>query len=238
VAARETAAALDATAARVLLQAGGSQHTLAAWPDAASAPRGVRHGIQTTPHRIVRTATLEPATTMSVEVLTGDGEFDMAAAALIAAAASVLRDLLARTGVRLGLDAAADRAKEFEQRLSEEISRAKRYDLALSVVVLRARQPRLHGSDLRKVTGMLKAGLRSGDVVGRVAPGALGIMLLHAPAGAAGKVVTRLEQRLTARTPPDGDTWGVGVASLGADCASPGAMIARALRDVRPVMPD
>jgi hypothetical protein len=181
---------------------------------------------------------VDPSTAVSLEVLAGRAEFEASAPAFVAVGAEVIRDALARNGLRASLESSSTRSKEFEQRLREEILRAKRYDLGLSVIVVRAHQPRLHPPDLRGVASVLKDGLRGSDLVASVGPGALGVMLPHTPAPIVGKVVTRLEQRIVERTAHRGEQWGVGVASLAADCASPGAMIARALRAVRPVMPD
>ena len=168
--------------------------------------------------------------------------FDRDAELVTRAAAAVLQSWL--TGAEASLDevvpqpqAATAMVPEFIRRIEEELERAKRFDLRLSLVLVHI-QP--HGNGTHNATWImqdaLRQELRGSDVLGRMTDDRLAALLTHTDSSGSDKVVSRLRRRLgEAAIRLNLSEVRVGHAVFSADCRTAEALLSQALHTAQPV---
>ena len=132
-----------------------------------------------------------------------DGRFGPEARRVAQEAASVLQRVLAPLVSRVPAvvceDAATptpDTARPFVARITEELERAKRFDLGLSMLLIELTSNSVHATALDDVLSAVRTELRGSDVLGLVGGGRIAALLVHTDGAGVGVVVTRVRQRL------------------------------------------
>ena len=126
---------------------------------------------------------------------------------------------------------------EFVRRIEEELERAKRFDLRLSLVLVDIPAAAL---DRRDATSLMQDAvrqeLRGSDVLGRMNGDRVAALLTHTDGSGSHKVVNRLRRRLSEaamRLNLPGVT--VGHAAFSSECRTAEALLSEAARDAQPV---
>ncbi|HEU4937140.1 MAG TPA: hypothetical protein VFT39_11835 [Vicinamibacterales bacterium] len=126
---------------------------------------------------------------------------------------------------------------EFVRRIEEELERAKRFDLRLSLVLINISES---ASGTERLTALMQAAvrqeLRGSDVLGIMNGDKVAALLTHTDDAGSTKVVTRLRRRL-------GETANrlnlagvrVGHAAFSPECRTADALLSQAARDAQPV---
>jgi GGDEF domain-containing protein len=129
--------------------------------------------------------------------------FDSAAASLARTGAEVIRPWLAGAlgglaAKRFGLDEGSA-GGGFEERIQEEIERARRFDLQAGLVVVDtvSTSRERHAVLLRPVIDAVRALLRGADRLGRLEDGELAILLVHTDRAGVEVAAARLASRLS-----------------------------------------
>ena len=128
----------------------------------------------------------------------------------------------------------ADRGEEvaFEQRVQDEVERAKRFDLGLSLLIIDpAGLAAASGPNATRVLDAVRAELRASDLFGRVRGGKLAVVLVHAGPEGAQSVAKRVRRAIVALL--DGTHRAavrLGHAVFSSECTSADALIRQALR--------
>ena len=125
----------------------------------------------------------------------------------------------------------------FEQRIREEVERAKRFNLGLGLVLIgpedATMQPQSWGA-YDALAAAVRPELRASDLLGRLRVG-VAVLLVHSGAEGAESVSARLSARLAAvELEPQGKVR-LGRAMFSSDCASADDLIAHARRASRPI---
>lgn len=120
----------------------------------------------------------------------------------------------------------------FEQRIQEEVERAKRFNLGLGLVLIRSGQGPSGEAAMEPLLEAIRSELRASDLMGRIRDDLVAVLLVHAEPIGAASVTTRLQRRL-GRLPKEARIKVVqlGRAVFSAECASADALIAKALRE-------
>ena len=120
----------------------------------------------------------------------------------------------------------------FEQRIQEEVERAKRFNLGLGLVLIRPGQGPSGEAAMEPLLEAIRSELRASDLMGRIRDDLVAVLLVHAEPIGAASVTTRLQRRL-GRLPKEARIKVVqlGRAVFSAECASADALIAKALRE-------
>lgn len=124
----------------------------------------------------------------------------------------------------------------FLKRIDEELERARRFDLRLSLVLVDLPRQGLRDDMPQRVHDALRLELRGSDVLGRVHHHRVIALLTHTDATGSSRVVERLRRRLSesaARPGLAGLT--VGHAVFSSECRTAEALVSRAVRDAEPV---
>jgi GGDEF domain-containing protein len=126
---------------------------------------------------------------------------------------------------------------EFIGRIEEELERAKRFDLRLSLVLIDIPGPvSAYGDATSAMKDAVRQELRGSDVLGTMSGDRVAALLTHTDGTGSHKVVGRLRRRL-------GEAAGrlnlagvrVGHAAFSAECRTAEALLARAAQDAQPV---
>jgi GGDEF domain-containing protein len=126
---------------------------------------------------------------------------------------------------------------EFIGRIEEELERAKRFDLRLSLVLIDIPGPvSAYGDATSVMKDAVRQELRGSDVLGTMSGDRVAALLTHTDGTGSHKVVGRLRRRL-------GEAAGrlnlagvrVGHAAFSAECRTAEALLARAAQDAQPV---
>ncbi len=137
----------------------------------------------------------------------------------------------------LALDAAQPAVSAFLRRLEEELERAKRFDLRLSLVLIDIpRQVPSAQDAIAQVQETVRRELRGSDVLGKMNGERVAALLTHTDAPGSHKVVGRLRRRLAdaaMRLNLAGVT--VGHAVFSPDCKTAEALVSQAVRDAEPI---
>lgn len=120
----------------------------------------------------------------------------------------------------------------FEQRIQEEVERAKRFNLGLGLVLIKPGQGPSGEAAMEPLLDAIRSELRASDLMGRIRGDLVAVLLVHAEPIGAASVTTRLQRRL-GRLPAEARLKVVqlGRAVFSAECASADALIAKALRE-------
>jgi hypothetical protein len=131
---------------------------------------------------------------------------------------------------------ALERADEiaFERRVHDEVERAKRFDLGLSLLVIDASAPASRSEkNGNRVADVLRRELRASDLFGRLRGGTLAVVLVHSGPEAAPSVSKRLRRALDAlMTGAQRTTVRLGQAVFSAECKSADALIRQAMDEL------
>lgn len=165
--------------------------------------------------------------------------FDLDAAMATRSAGRVLRTWLAGA-VHSLTEAPVARAFEqaslpsFVHRLEEELERARRFDLQLSLVLVEVAALQSAAEDLEKA---LRRELRGSDVLGALNGHRVAALLTHTDAEGLQYVVRRLRQKLAdAAGTLQWSSVLLGQAAFSPDCRTANALVSRALRDAEAIV--
>lgn len=126
----------------------------------------------------------------------------------------------------------------FLERVTEELDRAKRFDLSLSMLLLDL-DPTQSVDDVTvsRVIGLVREELRCSDLLGPVGPGRIAVLLVHTDVRGVNSVMPRVRRRM------EGGLRSVGVpglrigrAVLSDDCRTAAALVMQASHDVDAVV--
>jgi hypothetical protein len=127
-------------------------------------------------------------------------------------------------------------ASEFSRRIEEELERAKRFDLRLSLVLINIAS----APGAERLTALMQAAvrqeLRGSDVLGVMNGDKVAALLTHTDSAGSNMVVARLRRRL-AETASRLNLTGVrvGHAAFSPECRTASALLSQAARDAQPV---
>lgn len=131
-----------------------------------------------------------------------DGAFREHASVIVREAASVLHVFLSGITGRMAtrdtelVPQPAQQVPAFVERITEELERAKRFDLGLSMLLIDLVSRNVDGDTLRHVVEAVRQELRGSDVLGFVGEGRIAALLVHTDGAGVGVVVARVRQRL------------------------------------------
>lgn len=123
----------------------------------------------------------------------------------------------------------------FVDRITQELERAKRFDLGLSMLLIDIDPQRLDARRLRDLMSSVRAQLRGSDVLGVVGQGRIAALLVHTDVDGVSAVVSRIQQTLRRQSgslPP----LRMGRAVLTRECATTTAFLTEAARSGVPVV--
>jgi hypothetical protein len=192
-----------------------------------------------TPHRFVCGLALGPGQWAVLELLPPSGaSFTADAADLTATCAQVVQTWLvgAVSSFSDPTDVAAPAASMpgFEKRIEEELERAKRFDLHLSLVLVDVAAPTQAFAQIQEA---LRRELRGSDLLGTTSGRQLAALLTHTDDRGLDNVVTRLRRRLAdAADKLQISDVRLGQAALSPDCRTADALLSRAVRGAEPIV--
>jgi hypothetical protein len=127
----------------------------------------------------------------------------------------------------------------FEARITEELERAKRFDLGLSMLLIELASQAVPADMVDAVVSNVRKELRGSDVLGFVGAGRIAALLVHTDGAAVGVVVARVRQRLEqVLRGKDLTAVRVGRGVFSQDCKTASDLLARASQDAVAVMPN
>lgn len=122
----------------------------------------------------------------------------------------------------------------FEKRIEEELERAKRFDLHLSLVLVDVSAPT---PALAQIQEALRRELRGSDLLGTTSGRQVAALLTHTDDRGLDNVVLRLRRRLAdAADRLNISEVRLGQAALSADCRTADALLSRAVREAEPIV--
>ena len=128
---------------------------------------------------------------------------------------------------------AAAAAPGFEKRIEEELERAKRFDLHLSLVLIDVPAP---SHAIAQIQETLRRELRGSDLLGTMSGRQVAALLTHTDDRGLDNVVMRLRRRLAdAADQLNVSDLKMGQAALSADCRTADALLSRAVREAEPI---
>jgi len=134
---------------------------------------------------------------------------------------------------------AADTRGEFVVRITEELERAKRFDLGLSMLLIELAAQTVPAEVLDAIISGLRKELRGSDVLGVVGSGRIAALLVHTDGAAVGVVLARVRQRLEqVLRGKDLAAVRVGRGVFSQDCKTASDLLARASQDAVAVVPN
>ena len=138
--------------------------------------------------------------------------------------------------------ATPDTAGTFVARITEELERAKRFDLGLSMLLIELASqavPALSDDTLDAVVSSVRKELRGSDVLGVVGGGRIAALLVHTDGAAVGVVLARVRQRLEqVLRGKELTAVRVGRGVFSQDCKTASDLLARASQDAVAVVPN
>ncbi len=167
------------------------------------------------------------------------GAFADDADTVIRAAVEVLQNWLAGAYQALDHDHESRRPEvaEFAHRIDQELERARRFDLRLSLVIVRVPEQAADALDAAAVLhAALRQELRGSDVLGVMNGNGVVALLTHTDHEGSDRVVVRLRRRLNeaaGRLGVAGVT--VGRAAFSPECSTTDALLSQAIREAQPV---
>jgi GGDEF domain-containing protein len=125
----------------------------------------------------------------------------------------------------------------FEARIGEELERAKRFDLGLSMLLIDVDRHAVDSRVVREVMAGMRAELRGSDILGVVRGGRIAALLVHTDVAGVSAVVGRVRRRLAALLQAVGlPELRLGRAVLSSECQTTSELLSRASRDVEAVV--
>jgi hypothetical protein len=227
----ELAAAIGATAARATVDQGGSQRTFRGAPAGTPGEGGAITQLARIP--IGFHADVEIALSGSAAPLGFEAQAN--AEAWVTAVQPWLNGMIAGGGSAL----VAHRVDEFEfeKRVHDEVERAKRFDLGLSLLLIDATElTASSGPSGNHLLDAIRGELRASDLFGRVRGGLLAVLLVHASPEGAQSVAKRLRRTLgTLVNGTQRAAVRLGQAVFSSECRSAEALIRQALHELNEV---
>lgn len=129
----------------------------------------------------------------------------------------------------------------FVQRINEELERARRFDLGLSMLLIEFNTPTLNGQRatsseiVSQVIDNVRDELRGSDLLGLVGPGRIAVLLVHTDVQGVASVVPRVRRRLEAVLPSVGGGMRLGRAVMSEECRTASALLTQASQDVEAI---
>jgi hypothetical protein len=122
----------------------------------------------------------------------------------------------------------------FEKRIEEELERAKRFDLHLSLVLVDVTAP---SHAVAQILETLRRELRGSDLLGTTRGQQVAALLTHTDDRGLDNVVVRLRRRLAdAADRLNISDVKLGQAALSPDCRTADALLSRAVREAEPII--
>ena len=122
----------------------------------------------------------------------------------------------------------------FEKRIEEELERAKRFDLDLSLVLVDLASP---SPAVAQIVEALRRELRGSDLLGTMSGRQVAALLTHTDDRGLDNVVARVRRRLAdAADRLNIADVRVGQAAFSADCRTAAALVSRAVREAEPIV--
>ena len=238
---RDLVAQINASSGSITLTRRGQTRRIASvGPAALDATAAAPTDTALAPDRFVCALTVgadEPAI-LDLHAAPG-AEFSADAVILAEACAAVLRTWLAGSlasfdAAGLVLEDALGAGSAFSARIQEELARANRFDLRLSLILIDVKAP---SNIVGQLQDVLRRELRGSDVTGAMSGTQVAILLTHTDAMGLDNVVRRLKQRLADAT----ERWEVshlwlGQAALSPECRTADALLELALRRAEAVI--
>jgi hypothetical protein len=231
----ELAGAVGVAGARVSVESGGAQRTLAALNASGDAASRLLGGDEA--GRQVRLIRIGNQAQMRLELWGRDEPFGFQQMARVDAWIAAVQPWLSGTALGSGgTNPIDDRIDEiaFERRVQDEVERAKRFNLGLSLVVIDPSDvPPDSVSPVETLVNAVRPELRASDLLGRVRGGAIAILLVHAGPEGARSVAARLGRRLAALVNHTHRAAArLGQAVFSSECQSGDALIRQALQRI------
>jgi len=187
---------------------------------------------------------LAPGITATLEMRPATGEFFSPDSALVTReAARVLQTWLVGAAPSFAdqtivLEVPQPAVSAFLRRIEEELERAKRFDLRLSLVLIDVpRQPPSAQDAMSQLQETVRRELRGSDVLGKMNGQRVVALLTHTDAPGSHRVVGRLRRRLADAAGKLGLVGVmVGHAVFSPDCRTAEALVSQAVRDSEPVV--
>jgi len=230
-----------------LFDAGGSRRVAA---------MGSAAGIDSVPStplvasdQIVFPIALGPGADAVLELIPAtDAAFGPDVRLVVSEAASVLQRVLSGAAGRpVAVSDRADRSDveapdttgAFGARITEELERAKRFDLGLSMLLIELPAQAVPAEVLDSVISGVRKELRGSDVLGVVGTGRIAALLVHTDGAAVGVVLARVRQRLEhVLSGKELAAVRVGRGVFSQDCKTASDLLARASQDAAAVVPN
>ena len=228
-------AEVAASAARVTLVTGQSERALAALsavqPSTDSAESDVAAHGDTHSSTYTHAVLVAPDTSVRLTVTSSGDRRAVAlqSASWMTALQPWLREAVGGLADEESLFETVESDSAFEQRIQEEVERAKRFNLGLGLVLIAPPQGAPAGAALEPLLAAVRSELRASDLMGRIRGGVVAVLLVHAEPVGAESVIARLRERLV--TLPDEERVAaleLGRAVFSAECSSADALIAQA----------
>lgn len=227
--------------ASLWLEEGGALRRLASAGPEPATPRVAPTVPAFLSNRCTLRLTLGGESTAWLEVAAMEGEqLRLGSARLLQQAARVLQPWLSGTSGaarRATGTASAEELRAFAARLEEELARARRFNLRLSLLLVDLGQEAGEGSVVARLQTELRRELRGSDVLGRMQPHQLAALLIETDAEGTGAVAHRLKRRLLdAAESMNLTSITIGHAALSPTCHTADALVGQARRHAEPVI--
>jgi hypothetical protein len=159
-------------------------------------------------------------------------------AALIVREAAPLLQVFLAGAVRRESAIQVNVPSAFIERIGEELARAKRFDLGLSMLLVDLNAGARSHDAMGDVIASIRAELRESDIIGVLDRGRIAALLVHTDIDGVTTVVQRIRRRLGEVLSAAGSgELRVGRAVLSSECQTTAELLARASRDVEAVVP-
>jgi hypothetical protein len=171
--------------------------------------------------------------------LRSDTSFTLNDSRALRAAAGIMHAWLAGSGASLRSRTPSPEARSangFAQRITEELERAKRFDLGLAVVVIDLLGSPALGPTMERVLAAVRNELRGSDLLGVLDDGRIAALLVHTDAAGMSSVLPRLRRRVADLT----HTLGVPFPRLGPavfsdECRTASTLLSKAMQNLEVV---
>jgi len=151
-------------------------------------------------------------------------------------AGGIVRAWLAGHGASLRSQTSTEPAHSFAQRIAEELERAKRFDLGLSVVVIDLVGGAAPERTKEQVLAAIRAELRGSDLLGVLDDSRIAAILVHTDAAGMSSVVPRLRRRVADLTRALGVPFPrLGPAAFSDECRTASTLLSKAMQNLEVV---
>jgi hypothetical protein len=189
------------------------------------------------PDQLTYPMALGPDQTAIVDLRAVGSGFTLGSGRALVAACHILHSWLAGSELSLGSPAEQAVNGGFAKRIAEELERAKRFDLALSMVLIDPQRGIGPGeASLNRIAAAVRHELRGSDLLGVLDDGRIAALLVHTDAAGMTSVIPRLRRRIADLTRGLGlPLPSLGQAAFSQQCRTASALVSEAQRDLAPV---